>query len=227
MSKIKVAAVTGYIPIIGHPRTVEEYGRFGEGLKALRHTVLPYYHQNPRQTWLAEVIERFPEKVSWAKGDNPAKNSLEYHAVQHQKIEWVRRAAAEHPDFDAYVWIDYGILRLPGVSPGMIDECLDRVVKNDLAIPGCWERMDPRVEQTIDSEYSPCWRFCGSMFIVPKYIAEDLAKVFKAVTRTRLRAMRKVLWEVNTLASVEAVTRLPIHWYKADHNAYLFENYRK
>lgn len=226
MAKLNVCVVTGYIPIVNHPRGVEEYGRLGEGLRGIQSQLIPYYIETPRQTWLARCVESLPEKVSWAQGDNAAKNSLEYHAVQHEKISWVARAAAEHPDYDSYVWIDYGILRLPGVTPAVIDEFLKRLKKNDLAIPGCWERMDPRVEHTIESEYFPCWRFCGSMFVVPQYMARSLGEAWEAFGRMRLRATRKVTWEVNDMALMERhLPKLPIRWYKADHNALMFTQY--
>lgn len=230
MSKPKVCVVTGYIPIIGHPRTAQEYGRLGEMWKELKHDVFPFYDR-VENTWLnkivAKVTARGGRPVSWSKGDNEAKNTLEYHCVQHQKFEILTLAKGWQPNYDTYVWIDYGIAHVPGVRPDVIDEMLNRVRANDLAIPGCWTRLDPRVEKTIESDYYPCWRFCGGVMVVPSYMVDYLFKSVRSVTRLRLHAQRRVSWEVNTLAQLErSMPRFPLRWYAADHDATLFTGYR-
>jgi hypothetical protein len=229
MGKLKVCAVTGYVPIVGHPRTAAEYGELGEMFKHMKHDVYPMY-QRLDDCFLKQSVDHLEElssrKVTWSKGDNELKNSLAYHCVNHEKFKWIYLAAKGWPNYDAYVWLDYGIARLPGVTPEVIDACFSRVRKNELAIPGCWERFDPRVEQTLDSNYYPCWRFCGSMFIVPKYMTKDLYEAVRAVARVRLRTTNHVTWEVNTLAETERVLKnLPIKWYKADHDASMFTQY--
>lgn len=229
MSKPQVCVVTGYIPILGHPRTAKEYGELGEMFKDLKHDVYPFYDR-VENTWLAHAIDKLKpgRPVTWSKGDNERKNSLDYHLVQHQKFRWLELATEWQPNYDTYVWIDYGIAHVPGVRPHIIDEMLSHVKQHDLAIPGCWERFDPRVEQTIESDYYPCWRFCGGVMVVPKYMVPHLFKAVRSVARLRLQLERKVTWEVNSLAQMErSLPTFPLRWYKADHDASLFTGYAK
>ena len=69
--------------------------------------------------WLSQFLEKLPPlepPLTWSKGDNPKKNSLEYHCVQHQKFAWLSRAANEDQESDTFVWIDYGIASQPGFN---------------------------------------------------------------------------------------------------------------
>jgi hypothetical protein len=158
--------------------------------------------------------------VSHSQGDNPAKNSMEYHAVQHNKLQWLEQALQYDTEADVFVWLDYGCMRLPGFDSNTLQEFLRRVRKNDLAIPGCWEKRD-----VVD--YYPCWRFCGTALVVPRADVMPLNKAFKAVTRTRVRTMRNVSWEVNDLAVMELLHVGPsIRWYQADHNASMLTGYQ-
>ena len=120
---------------------------------------------------------------------------------------------------DTFVWLDYGIMHLPGMNGDYLTTFLDKIVKNDFAIPGCW----PQCE--MDESRIPCWRFCGSMLIVPRKDIDNLAKAFKAVTRMFIRSMKKVSFEVNMLALVEQTNIPNLRWYEADHNVTMFTNY--
>lgn len=218
MRKAKVAVVTGYIPLMNHPRTPAEYGALGEKLKELKYPVLPNY-QVVTACWLYALIDSLKFEPMWATGDNPKKNSLAYHCVQHEKFDWLYRALKNWPDYDTYVWIDYGICSQPGVTPALINDFLGRIRRNDMAIPGCWP-----VGEVVDS--APCWRFLGSTMVVPKWAVQDLKNLIKAVTLLHLNVTRRVTWEVNTLARAEQTGKVPIRWYVADHNASQFENYK-
>ncbi len=69
--------------------------------------------------WLSQFLEKLPPlepPLTWSKGDNPKKNSLEYHCVQYQKFAWLARAANEDEESDTFVWIDYGIASQPGFN---------------------------------------------------------------------------------------------------------------
>jgi len=215
--------VTAYVPIQGHTRTPEEYAKLGEQLRGALGDFQPavFYDTIPG-LWLTPFIEKLAaggHVINHSQGDNPAKNSMEYHAVQHNKFEWLEKAALHDADADVFVWLDYGCMRLPGFDGTLLTEFLRRVRKNDLAIPGCWEEKEV-------TDYYPCWRFCGALFVVPRQDVFPLNKAFKAITRLYVRAMRNVTWEVNDLARMELAHVGPkIRWYPADHNATMLTGY--
>lgn len=220
--RAKVKVVTAYVPIAGHTRTPSEYAALGDQLRgALGDHKPAVFYDTIRDLWLTPFIENISRghHITHSQGDNPAKNSMEYHAVQHNKLEWLEEAAKRDLDADTFIWLDYGCMRQPGFNKDLLTEFLRRVRKNDLAIPGCWEK-----KEVVD--YYPCWRFCGTLFIVPREDIVPLNKAFKAVTRLYVRAMRNVTWEVNDLARMElAHVGPPIRWYDADHNARMLTGY--
>src|SRR5271170_454690 len=218
--RAKVRVVTGLVPIPLHPRSGKEYADLGDRLKsALGDRPIAVYYQPVDECWLHAFLEKLPFEPTWSKGDNPGKNSWQYHVVNHEKFQWLERAANDDQESDSFVWLDYGIMRLPGVDGGTINDFLDKIKKNDFAIPGCW----PPGQFADDL---PCWRFCGSVFIVPRADIRPLNKVLQAVTRLSIRSTQNVTWEVNSLAHAEATGKLQnLRWYPADHNARMFTGY--
>lgn len=215
MQKIKI--VTGYVPIAGHPRTPKEYGEFGEKLKELKAPVQPFYGV-VTSCWLYDLIRALPFEPVWSVADNPQKNTLAYHCVQHQKFDWLYQASKLDDEADTFVWLDYGITHVPGVTPAVINTFLDRVKKRDMAIPGCWP-----IGEIDDSK--PCWRFCGGLMVVPRKHIQPLKNLIQAIVMLHVNVTKNVTWEVNSLARVEQTGKLPIRWYSADHNQTMFENY--
>src|SRR5271156_2464654 len=146
LARPKIKVVTGYVPIPDHTRSPKEYYDLGQKLgHSLGDQSLVCYWEYMPDMWLTQFLERQPPQqppLSWAKGDNPKKNSLEYHCVQHQKFAWLARAANNDQEADTFIWMDYGMMRLPGMNADDLQEFLKRVKKNDFAIPGCWETMD-------------------------------------------------------------------------------------
>ena len=212
--------VTGYIPIQGHPRTAKEYGELGENMfKGLAgdFTIHPFYEQVP-DTWLSKYLHGLHFTPTHSAGDNPAKNSLAYHCVQHQKFGWLLKAALQHPEADTFVWMDYGIGHVPGVTPDIVNEFM-AVVKPEIAIPGCWERQGLMI-----NDFFPCWRFCGSLMVFPRTKLHKCYKIIKREVAAHIMKTANVTWEVNSLAHAEP-NLPPIRWYKADHNETMFTNY--
>ena len=221
--RAKVKVVTGYCSIAGHPRKEEEYVELGNRLKsAMGVRPIQAFYYDVRDLWLTQFLERLPPMeppLKWAQSDNPVKNSLEYHAVQYQKVEWLATAANMDQDADSFVWIDYGIFSQPGVNGDYLMAFLDRIVKNDFAIPGCWPKSE------LDDLNNPCWRFCGSVLIVPRDDVHNLTKAFKAMARTVIRTMKMVPFEVSILALVEQANIPNLRCYLADHNVTQFTAY--
>lgn len=216
---MKAKLVTGYVPIPNHPRTAAEYGELGERLGGVPVPKKAFY-MKVEDTWLAKCINRLPFTPSSSEHDNPAKNSLAYHCVNHQKTSWLVQAADEDQDADVLVWVDYGIFNLPGVNNQMIYEFMEKVDDKAIYAPGCWP------QAPIES-VSPCWRFCGSVLAVPRTMVDQLDFHCRVVARQHIYKARNVEWEVNTWARTEQArgNRLPWHWYKADHDGSIFTNF--
>lgn len=207
--------VTGYVPIPNHPRTAEEYGQLGERLSGVPVKKKAFY-QRLEDTWLSKHLANLKWSPRSSEHDNPAKNSLAYHCVNHQKSSWLVQAADENPDADVLVWCDYGIFNLPDVNNQAIYEFMERVDDKAIYSPGCWDK-----PEVIESAY-PCWRFCGSVLAVPRKLVDQFDYEVRVAARQHIAATKNVEWEVNTWARVERKTKLPFHVYKADHNASLF-----
>lgn len=215
-----IQVVTGYVPIQSHPRVASEYGALGEkmfGPLAQKGVMVTPFYETLGECWMWRACQMV-KKLSHSVGDNPAKNTLAYHCVQHQKFAWLLKAAIKFPMADTLVWMDYGIAHVPGVTPEVVSNFLDRIQPDDFAIPGCWRR-----EQMILNDFFPCWRFCGGVIVLPR---NRVHKVYKTIKRTVLNHIQRtgnVTWEVNTLA--EAEPQLPVRWYQADHNETMFTGY--
>ncbi len=220
---MRVKLVTGYVPIPGHPRSAAEYGELGEQLGTVGFSKQPFYGL-VQDTWLWRFVEAAPEgrAIAHSVGDNPEKNTLEYHCVQHQKTEWLLRAAQTDTTAEIFVWVDYGILHVPGITVTVIEKLLgdierhDDTMRGEVAIPGCWGK------QPINDRF-PHWRFCGGLIICPRHLVMPLDVAFKKATCRRVVHTRNVTWEVNDLARMEGLYKqVPLRWYQADHNETMF-----
>lgn len=218
-----VRVVTGFVEIPGHPRSVEEYTKLGDRLEELAKTFdqrMLLFYGDVSEMWLFEYLRDTGMKVDVAVADNPAKNSAAYHIVQHQKSHWLMRAAELDTTSDVFAWLDYGIFSVPGVTEEAIQHALERAAyEKAICIPGCWPH------PTVNNDDQPNWRFCGGFWVVPRAHVFELDVAMKAECLRHLRRTKKLTWEVNTLACVEATENLPIWWYEADHNASMFLNY--
>jgi hypothetical protein len=218
---MRVKLVTGYVPIAGHPRGPKEYGELGEKLGGVPVRKKAFYDQM-RNLWMTKVVRDLPFVPSPSVGDNPDKNSTAYHIVNHQKTTWLVDAANDDPEADFLVWCDYGIFSQPGISNQIIYEMFDKLARSPddaIYIPGCWDK------PTVIESVVPCWRFCGSIFAVPRKLVDALDYSCRVEARQHIRRTHNIEWEINTLARVEARGKLPFRWYRADHNETLFTNF--
>jgi hypothetical protein len=213
---IKVQVITGYVPLPMPHRSHAEYIELGHRLANVQVAPIHAYYGLVRDCWLDTWLGDRQPLVS--RGDWPEKNTRDYHIVQHQKTQWLVWASRDFPDADTYVWVDFGILHMPGVTVTVIDEFLKRVRLDDFAIPGC----SPLVDNIDDAVY---WRFLGSVAIVPRRWVQDFDAHVKLVTKQKVRDQNRLTWEVNDWADVDRSGRLPIRWYEADHNVTQFTNY--
>ena len=219
--------VSAFVPIPDHPRAAEEFRRLAQPLLQLGLQV-PFLvaEGELERCWLYQhLLKNYnmdTAHFSYSIADNPAKNSLAYHIVQAQKTEWLVSAATVDRFSRVFVWIDYGIFHLPGITTGIIRDFLQRADSEQaIAVPGCWER-----PYAYEDNY-PCWRFCGGVMVVPRPYIIQLDMAMKQEYVRWLNLTKNISWEVNTLARVELLDKsLPIWWYQADHDQTMFTNYQ-
>jgi len=220
-----IVAITAYVPIPGHPRTADDYHQLAVPLHEMKaNTPLLSRREELKNCWLQQYLDGLDVEVSHSVADNPAKNTMAYHIVQAQKTEFLAQAAeACRMEPDVYVWIDYGIFHVPGVTQKIIQDFLVRADgEQTIAIPGCWDK------NFIYDDDQPCWRFCGGVMVVPRKYVVALNEAMKKEYTSWIAKHHHVSWEVNTLARVERrEPELPIWWYQADHDASIFTNYRR
>lgn len=216
MALVKV--VSGYVEIPDHPRGPHDYVALGAQLEdAVSPVPMVVGEQAVEDTWLANAL-RGQANITHSVSDNVEKNTLAYHCVQHQKFTWLANALTQDDDpADVYVWIDYGIMHVPGVTAAVIQKYLSIIPDygSQIMIPGCWPKGDVGREH-------PCWRFCGGLMAVPRPLVKIFARLAMGTAISQISQTRNVEWEVNTLARLEQSDQLPIKWYKADHDATMF-----
>jgi hypothetical protein len=210
--------VTGFVPV-DNPRPREEYYKLGDKLCMQPVVKKVFKDYALEDCWMYRFLHECNRPVTWATGDNPEKNTLEYHIVQHQKTDWMLRAALSNAEADVFVWVDYGIYHIPDITVAVINKMLKRAEgEPEISIPGCWDK------EPINDDL-PCWRFCGGLIVCAREYMYHLDKAMKMMTMNRVLQTGKVTWEVNDLARVEQETELPIRWYSADHNKTMFTGY--
>jgi hypothetical protein len=226
---MSVHLVSGFVPIEGHPRSPTEYEELFNkltGVTALLENPIYFFQHAIDTCWLFEYLAWSKLSPTHSVADNPKKNTLAYHIVNHQKIRWMCAAAQAKPHVDVFAWIDAGILSVPGVTIEDVAYAAN-AAKNEktIVIPGCWGR--PESKLCPDSQVN--WRFCGGFFVCPRTYLADLETAFRAETMRHLRETNNLSWEVNTMQRLEqhSAIRLPIWWYKADHDQSMFRNYPK
>lgn len=216
----ELIVVTGYVEIPGHPRSRLQYDQLGAQLRDLSEAPVREHRCSLEDCWLDEHVRT--ANVEHATADNPTKNTIAYHTVQHQKTAWLLEAMEAEPSAEVLVWIDYGIFHQPGITVNVIDEFLRRVRAHPcpmLVIPGCWSR----ARRTFDW---PDWRFCGSSLVAPRASVRPFHDAVRDVTLERLTTTNRVTWEVNDWAEVDHRNLVPIRWYPAGHDQTQFTNYK-
>lgn len=217
-----VVVISGYIEIPDHPRGTADYRALGLQLEQAVHDVgVPMVvadQEKVEDTWLARYLHK-PANITHSIADNPEKNTLAYHCVQHQKFQWIATASQAEPDATVIVWIDYGIMgAIPGVTAAVIQKYLERAGDYGAAVtlPGCWAK-----PKDVDPKF-PCWRFCGGLMAVPKPLVRPFTQGAMGTAVRHIQQTQNVDWEVNTVARFEQTGLVPMAWYKADHNETMF-----
>ena len=219
MATARACLVTGYVRLDLPNRSHDEYERLGQQLVGAAET-----GGHEVQTFGGAVEDCWHWHVS-AGADlpagNPGKDTREFHAVQHEKTAWVARAA-NATDAEILVWMDFGLLHVPGITADMVQEFLERATRtaprHQIGMASIWGTPWAR----------PNWRRCewwcaGGVFTVPR----RWAAIWHGAVVEQAQALRRlghVTWEVNTWAGAWAVNTRHVQPWFCDHNGTLLAN---
>jgi len=217
MSTPRACLVTGYLRLDLPNRSHAEYDRLGARLLEAADLV--------DQITFGGTVDAC---WHWALSDgallpaaNPEKDTRAFHAVQHEKTAWVA-AAADRTDADILVWMDYGLLHVPGVTEALVAAFLARAAyrapRDRVGMASIWEGPPPATPVP----YRVAWHCAGGVFTVPRHLALPWHQaVVDAAVRMRNRGW--ATWEVNDWA--DAWRELPdlVQAWRCDHDATLLE----
>lgn len=196
--------MTGYVRLDSPHRSHDRYVELGQRLLGIGLPTIAF-QQPLDQCWLAQHHEL--QGVTVEPG---GKDSLAYHCVQHEKTWWLARAAATTYQPTTLIWLDYGILHVPGVTEDLIREFyahVDRYPPDRITMPGIW----PADVEIDDSR--PCWICAGGVLVMPSWAAVWWHRQCVATA-----TQAKPTWEVNTWAKVARKYPEQVRLYKANHD---------
>jgi hypothetical protein len=154
---------------------------------------------------------------------NPVKDTLSYHAVQHEKTAWLAAVAADCPE-NMLAWVDFGILHVPGVTEGGIVGLVERVSarapRDRVTVASIWGPPQPEQIET----QSVQWWCAGGVLIVPRTMAGWLHRRVQQSAASLLASNGRLTWEVNVWAEVWSRHPERFRHYRCDHNASIVEN---
>jgi hypothetical protein len=235
---MKPIFVTGYIPLHNNYRKNEEYIYLGN---QLLNCGLPFisfiddsvniklnkdeirYSTNLDSCWLTPISinKKLPPT------DNPSKDTIQYHSIQFQKTKWILEASKLY-NSNLYIWIDFGILHVPGVTIDIIKEyyknicLLDYFEKIDkITMASIWRL----TKNSFIDFLKPNWYLAGGTFIIPKYLTNWFSGEIERQTISYINKTNLLTWEINIWAqTVLDNPELFQCWY-CDHNTSMFSNF--
>lgn len=228
MANAAACLVTGYVRLDLANRSHDRYAELGRTLTGLHRPTVAFLdglEADAETTVLPASLERcwlWPHaRNAQTPPGNPGKDTAAYHAVQHQKSAWLAEAS-NRTDTSVLVWIDYGILHVPGVTPELVGQFLQRAATvSRITLPSIW----PLATDTPVDSSRPCWFVAGGVVIVPRAMAHAWHVMVEHEALTHLRQTGHVTWEVNTWARVIQQHPSMFAVYPADHNATLFSGF--
>ena len=220
---MSIKLVTGYVPLLTHPRRQAEYRALGAKLLALPIDIDFYSDTKLEDCWLWRAAHQMKILPCAPDSNNPNKDTLDYLCIQHQKTEWLEWSQKNNPNIDTFVWVDYGIFHMPDIAEQIILDFLAAVERRKskvIEIPGCLPFSSSVPVET------PYWRFCGAILVCPAVLVVPFSNLVKQLATEHMEISGRATWEVNTWAMVEKQQMVPIRqYYVSSHNLELFTAY--
>jgi hypothetical protein len=234
--KVDTTLVTGYIPLQanGLYRSHDNYRELGQRLLNVGLPTMAFVDPdvqlvaNHAATLHPSVLEScwLINQARFAKlppTDNPGKDTAEFLAVQLQKSHWVAAASILCPS-STFIWLDFGILHVPGAEPHLVREFYERVVNANITkitMASIW----PNLMRNTVWRNLPSWYFAGGAFIVPR----DLCLWFaNEVERQMLKIISEtgsLTWEINVWAEIAQQNPDKFATWPCDHDATMFTGF--
>lgn len=223
----KVLAVTGYVPLPILNVSESKYRELGSQLLAACPDHVAFDYDPLDKCWAHRFVksmmphhaspslpaDRFPDE--WT--------ALSSSIVNLNKTWWLCRAQKMEPHYDFYVWIDYGILKQTGMTPGVISDFLAAVAtkgtKDAIVAPGLVDKGEPM------SWSAHHTRFCGSVLIVPAELTVLFHADVVSTVYAHVHGTHTLSYDVNYFAAVERNGVVPFRQYRAWWDATQFTNY--
>lgn len=149
------------------------------------------------------------------------KDLPKYMFLMNAKIEFIKKTINTNPFKNEYFcWFDFS---LPYIFKNMENSLLKIKKYSEssfinqpfIVMPGCWNFKC--YNKDILKE-SVCWRFCGGFFMGDKNSLISFYDVSISHYEEFLKLTKKLVWEVNYWAWLEASGYISPIWYLADHN---------
>jgi hypothetical protein len=165
-------------------------------------------------------------ELSLPDNKNNKKDTIKYMILQHSKIEFLNDAINENPwKSTHFAWIDFSIFYIFN-NVDTISDYLSILSKrvfspNILLFPGCWNKLNKDcIDKVLNSIY---WRFCGGFFLGDSNSITQFFELYKRHFKNFIIEQKKLVWEVNYWAWLEANTDWKPDWYYGDHNDSIFK----
>jgi len=227
---VKALCVTGFIdnPFPARHLSQTDCRGLGGRLKAALGDRLHAFDEGWTlpQCWAYPLLERIPGLVPSCANPPPDRfatpaDMVRSNVVLLQRYAWMAAAAAARPDVDVLAWVEYTVLKQHGVTPEVLAgfaDALERTPIDAVTLPGCWPK-------GVINDAEAHWRFVGSCWVCPARLAGDVYRAVREVVTLRTEMTGRLSWDMNSMAYVELLDILPIHWYPANHDQTQFTNY--
>jgi len=156
---------------------------------------------------------------------NLKKDTMEYIVLQNSKTEFMYKAIQSNPwNSTHFAWIDFSV----GYIIKNMDSTLEYIkllskrqfISKIFAVPGCWQNNVADDLSNILNNIN--WRFCGGFSIADILSIKELHSLYETHFKLFIMHNKKLIWEVNFWAWLEANGYWKPHWYAADHNDRIF-----
>jgi hypothetical protein len=168
-----------------------------------------------------EIMDMEPGYLSLPSNRNENKDTAEYITLMHSKVELMKIVIDENPwNSTHFSWIDFNIAYIFKETEKTQNylRVLSRrhFMKKCLIIPGCWGKLPADdVGRAYDCIH---WRFCGGFFLGDAGSILEFNRYYREHLVQFLLESRKLVWEVNFWAWLEAKHDWAPLWFLADHN---------
>lgn len=168
-----------------------------------------------RDTDTYRACMRDNDTITYPRMRDASKDTCEYMALMHCKIEFMNHAISVNPwNSDTFAWIDFSIgyiFKNKQVSLNQLTKIANSKFNGryHMVIPGCWGVIldDSAVLENIH------WRFCGGFFLGRIEAIQMFYYFYKTYFPIFMNKHNRALWEVNFWAWLEFVSQWRPYWY--------------